>query len=356
MQIQHHGFSPAPKSVLMIENATARAAPAGRFDAPIADLSTTHWDGNGGIFSRRRLQRKAWLYGAVFSERWIVGCAMVDAGLIGSAFIYVFDRTQRQLIEHTALRPMAFGADFAPSPQCHVPCDWVFQSGEQSWRIQPLTNTSGWRIQFSAKDLAVSFDLHDEQQRISALNNSPSSTQSRYSRPFHYTEKLAGAKANLHLRIGSTTHELNEARGVFDFTLGYPPRATLWQWASWTGQLDDGRTLCGNLVAQTMNGLENAVWLGSADGSKTDIIALPQAIFDDTPTDTAQTWLIRTADDRLRIQFTPEGARSERIHLGLLASDFTQPFGALRGIWRDDDGSEHTLTGTGVVERHRALW
>ena len=56
------------------------------------------------------------------------------------------------------------------------------------------------------------------------------------------------------------------------------------------------------------------------------------------------------------MQFTPEGARSERINLGLLASDFTQPFGAFRGVWRDDDGSEHTLTGIGVVERHRALW
>lgn len=357
MPIHYHGFSPAPTSLLTLENAVAHVVPAGRFDAPIGDLSTAHWDGNGKLLSRRRLQRKSWLYGAVFSERWIVGCAIADAGLLGSAFVYAFDRQSRRMMEYNSLRPLAFAADFQPSPNGV----WAFKQGKQSWRIQPLTDQSGWHFQFTHPDWDVSFELHDNRTSISALNNAPSAShRGQPSRPFHYTHKLTGAVANLRLRMHHETHELTNVRGVFDFTLGYPPRATLWQWASWIGQLDDGRTLSGNLVAQTMNGLENAVWLGAANGSKddakTDVIALPQAIFDDLPTDTAQTWQIRTADDRLRMQFTPEGARSERINLGLLASDFTQPFGAFRGVWRDDDGSEHTLTGIGVVERHRALW
>lgn len=341
----YHGFSPAPASLSVTEHGTARVTPAGRFDAPIADLSTHAWDGNGGLLSARRLQRKSWLYGAVFSERWLIGCAVIDAGLIGSAFIYVFDRTTRQLIEHTALRPLAFAAGWMPTPEQN----WAFNSGTKSWCIEPLTESSGWRVRFNSPDWNVDFALYDRGGRISALNNAPG-------RAFHYTEKLAGVPARARLRIGASVHELNAARGVFDFTLGYPPRATLWQWASWVGQLDDGRTLSGNLVAQTMNGLENAVWLSSADGQNTQVIALPQAIFEDTPTDPAQTWRVRTADQRLSLQFTPEGARSEHLNFGVLASDFTQPFGALCGIWRDADGSEHTLTGTGVVERHRALW
>jgi len=265
------------------------------------------------------------------------------------------------MMEYNSLRPLAFAADFQPSPNGV----WALKQGDKSWRIQPLTDQSGWHFQFTHPDWDVSFELHDNRTSISALNNAPSAShRGQPSRPFHYTHKLTGAVANLRLRMHNETHELTDVRGVFDFTLGYPPRATLWQWASWIGQLDDGRTLSGNLVAQTMNGLENAVWIGAAegtregskDGAQTHVIALPQAIFDDLPTDTAQTWQIRTADDRLRMQFTPEGARSERINLGLLASDFTQPFGAFRGVWRDDDGSEHTLTGIGVVERHRALW
>ena len=38
---------------------------------------------------------------------------------------------------------------------------------------------------------------------------------------------------------------------------------------------------------------------------------------------------IRTADDRLRMQFTPK-VRGQHVNLGLLANDFTQPFGAFR--------------------------
>ena len=353
MHIQYHGFSATPVSLRTQQNEFTRVVPAGRFDAPIADLSTTPGDGSGGLLSRRRLQRKGWLYGAVFSERWIVGCAIADAGLLGSAFVYVFDRQSRHMIEYNTLRPLAFAADFQPSPDGV----WSFTQGKKSWRIEPLSHHSGWLFQFNHADLNVSLELHDHHTSISALNNAPSaSSRGQATRPFHYTHKLTGAAAKLHLRMGSETHELTNARGVFDFTLGYPPRATLWQWASWIGELDDGRRLSGNLVAQTMNGLENAVWISAADGTKTDIIALPQAIFDDLPTDAAHTWHIRTADDRLRMQFTPEGARSECINLGVLASDFTQPFGSFRGIWRDNDGSEHALTGIGVVERHRAVW
>lgn len=357
MHIHYHGFSAAPTSLTTTQNSVTRAIPAGRFNAPIGDLSTAHWDTNCGLLSPRRLQRKGWLYGAVFSERWIVGCAIADAGLISSAFVYVFDRQSRLMREYNSLRPLAFSEDFQPSPNGI----WALKQREKSWCIQPLTNQSGWHFQFSHPDLDVSFELHDHRASISALNNAPSALyRGQPSRPFHYTHKLTGATANVHIRIHHEIHDLADVRGVFDFTLGYPPRATLWQWASWVGQLDDGRTLSGNLVAQTMNGLENAVWIGAAnntkDDSKTDVIALPQAIFDDLPTDTAQTWQIRTADDRLRMQFMPEGARSECINLGLLASDFTQPFGAFHGIWRDDNGNEHTLTGIGVVERHRALW
>lgn len=353
MTVQFHGFSPAPASLLTNENSTPRVVAAGRFDAPIADLATAHWDANASLLSRRRLQRKGWLYGAVFSERWIVGCAIADAGLLGSTFVYVFDRHNRRMIEHSALRPLAFAKDFQPAPNGV----WSFKHRAKSWRIEPLQDIAGWRFHFDHPDLAVDFQLHDAQDSISALNNAPSASRhGQASRPFHYTHKLTGAAANLQLRIGNDNHTLNDTHGVFDFTLGYPPRATLWQWASWTGQLDDGRRLSGNLVAQTMNGLENAVWISAADDTHTDVIALPQAIFDDLPTDIAQIWHIRTADDRLTLQFTPEGARSEAINLGVLASDFTQPFGTFRGIWRDADGSVHTLTGIGVVERHRALW
>ena len=169
-----------------------RVVSAGRFSAPIADLNTAHWDGNGGLLSRRRLQRKSWLYGGVFSERWIVGCAIIDAGLLGSAFIYIFDRETRQFTEHTAIRPLVFPANFQPSPTA----PWSFTSGQKSWRIQPLTNTAGWQFEFtngkSTDEIDVSFELQDNGASISALNNPPSSARAKSHRPLR-TCKINGS-------------------------------------------------------------------------------------------------------------------------------------------------------------------
>ena len=167
MPIHYHGFSAAPASLTTTKNSITHAIPAGRFDAPIGDLSTAHWDANCGLRSPRRLQRKGWLYGAVFSERWIVGCAIADAGLLGSAFVYVFDRQSRRMMEYNSLRPLAFAADFQPSPNGV----WALKQGDKSWRIQPLTDQSGWHFQFTHPDWDVSFELHDNRTSISALNN-----------------------------------------------------------------------------------------------------------------------------------------------------------------------------------------
>ena len=355
------GFTAAPESLLSGAANANRTVSAGRFHGSIANLSTAHWDGNLGVLSRRRLQRKSWVYGAVFSPRWIIGCAVVDAGLISSAFIYVYDRQTQQFIERKAMRPLAFARDFKPQPNSV----WTLSNSKEHWRIAPISKSesNGWQFQFDSADLKIDFTLFDNGSSISALNNSPSSSHPNRSRPFHYTHKIAGLPAKLSLQMNGEhfnsddAHEQNPVRGVFDFTLGYPPRSTLWQWLSWTGTLNDGRKISGNLVAQTMNGLENTVWLENTNEKQLiTVIGMPQTIFDYDPQNMQRAWHIHTVDQRLILEFIPEGMRSESIHLGILASDFIQPFGCLKGIWKDTDGHAHAFTGIGVVEQHRALW
>ena len=104
-----------------------------------------------------------------------------------------------------------------------------------------------------------------------------------------------------------------------------------------------------------MNGLENTAWLRLSDGD-THVLPVAQAVFNYNRADTLQTWAIHTTDGQLRVQFTPEGERSESIHIGAMYSHFTQPFGAFSGVWVDEQGHERALTGIGVVEQHRALW
>ena len=300
--------SPTPDSF-----APAGIVTSGRFNGVIANLSTAQWDGSLGLLSPRRTQRKGWIYGGVMDARFIVGFAIADAGLLGTAFVYVYDRIRKTLIEHKATRPLAFDKNFQPSPQTN----WYLKNGPDEWRIAPLNDTAAWAFSFKNTTLNLAFELMDDGASISALNNAPSKGNSR---PFHYTHKLVGIPARLHLSLNGETHEIIDAQGVFDFTLGYPPRTTLWQWACWVGMLDDGRAFACNLVAQTMNGLENTAWLRLSDGD-THVLPMAQAVFNYNRADTLQTWAIHTTDGQLRVQFTPEGERSESIHIELSASD-----------------------------------
>ena len=284
--------SPTPDSF-----APAGIVTSGRFNGVIANLSTAQWDGSLGLLSPRRTQRKGWIYGGVMNARFIVGFAIADAGLLGTAFVYVYDRIHKTLSEHKATRPLAFDKNFQPSPQTN----WYLKNGSDEWRIAPLNDTAGWAFSFNNTTLNLAFELMDDGASISALNNAPSKGNSR---PFHYTHKLVGIPARLHLNLNGEAHEIMDAQGVFDFTLGYPPRTTLWQWACWVGALDDGRAFACNLVAQTMNGLENTAWLRLSDGD-THVLPMAQAVFNYNRADTLQTWAIHTTDGQLRVQFTP---------------------------------------------------
>lgn len=317
--------------------------------SPIQDLSTAQWDGSCGLLSPRRAQRKAWIYGGVMDARFMIGFAIADAGWLSTAFVYVYDRMYNKLTERKATRLLAFDSKFAPTPQAI----WHLHNGQDKWQIEPLNDRAGWSFSFSSPALDVAFELTDTGHAISALNNAPSKIRTR---PFHYTHKLAGLPAKTNLTLNDEHYNLrHEHHGVLDFTLGYPPRSTLWQWACWVGTLDDGRPFSCNLVAQTMNGLENTAWMHLPDGS-VQVLPLAQAVFNYNPNDTLKPWHIHTADGRLDMQFMPDGARSETIHMGVMYSAFTQPFGRLIGTWLDEDGSIHSLAGFGVVEQHRALW
>lgn len=306
----------------------------GRFAGPIADLATARWDEGGGVFSRRRLQRKTWTYFGVFSERFMLGFAVVDAGYLGTAFIYLYDRQTKRLIEEKASVPFGFSAGFAGS----LGATWALASGGRSWRIAPAGE--GWKASFKGKQLAVELTLGGG-PGMSTL--APS-----LRRPFHYTYKICGMPVAAQVEAHGERHAFN-AEGMIDFTLGYPPRHTTWNWASMTGRDEQGGAVGLNVVAHFTNGLENGLWLDGA------VVPLAQATFEYDPADVLQPWRVRTEDGRVDLRFLPEGKRSEKLSVGLLVSDFAQPFGRFEGEI-EHGGRRRRVTGLGVTEEHLAVW
>ncbi len=307
----------------------------GIYAGAIADLSTTAWDGKGGPLSARRLRRKGWLYVGLYSPRYMMGFAVVDAGLVASAFIYVYDRETGALHEENCVKPLGFASGFAPDWRGA----WALQSRGREWRVD--YDGKAWRLSFNSAAMQMSAEVLDHQRGISVVSSAPG-------RPFHHTYKLGGLAARVTL-AGTQIAAVVEARASLDFSLGYPPRQTTWNWASLDGVTDDGQPLSLNLVAHFLNGLENVLWLGD------QVLPLAQAIFHYVPDDPLAPWSIRTVDGLVALTFTPDGQRREHLNVGVLKSHFNQPFGRFEGVCVTAQG-RRAIHGYGVVEAHQATW
>lgn len=312
-----------------------KPAPFGTYRGAIADTSTREWDGNGGLLSRRRRERKGWLYFGAFSERYMVGFATVDAGLIANGFCYVYDRERDLLVEEGATVPFGFDRNFKPQIDGH----WQLASGGREWKIDP--HDDRWRVRFSGKRLQVDLDIVGPGQGLTAIASS-------IGRPFAHTYKVCALPAEIDVTVDGVAGSATGG-GSLDFTLGYPPRRTIWNWASLHGTTSDGRTVGLNLVGQFMNGQENGLWIDD------ELIALPQAVFEYDANQPLSPWRIRTLDGAVDLEFIAEGRRSQNLRAGVMASVFSQPFGRFTGVIRHR-GEELQLTALGVVEEHDATW
>lgn len=320
--------APLPPAPPALDAGDGRPAASGRYRGAIADLSTAAWDGGG----RRRLERKGWLYVSACTARYSVGYAVVDAGLVATAFVYLFDRDTRVLVEEKAAVPFGFAAGFAPDWRR----PWNLARGGKRWQVLPV-GTQGWQFRYTGRRLRLELDVERGGDGLTAISTAPG-------RPFAHTWKLCALASSLRFTVDGAAVETASSSAI-DFTLGYPPRSALWNWASLDGVTDDGRRFGLNLVAHYMNGLENALWL---DG---ELIPLAQASFAYDPANLLLPWRIRSEDGIVDLRFTPDGQRSERLNAGLLKSRFAQPFGRFEGRVGSAGVSGH-----GVVEEHAALW
>lgn len=321
----------------------AKDAPAlGRYLGLVSDLGTHHWDGSCGLLSARRTRRKAWIFMGAFSERFMAGFAIVDAGLVATAFAYVFDREQKRLWEDKITVPLGF----APSFQGRLDGTWALERNDRSFRITP--RGAGQLAEFRrlhklAESAPFALQLRTRQAGPGMSTIAPSPPE----RPFNFTYKDCDLDIELSLVLGSERHTL-QAHGMLDFTLGYPPRRTFWNWAAGHGAAGESR-LGFNLVAQFNDGMENALWL---DGR---VVPLSQATFSYDPVNLSRPWRINTADGALEATFEPDGQRAENIQAVLLASRFVQLFGRFHGSVTVD-GERRSFTAHGVVEEHHAVW
>jgi Protein of unknown function (DUF2804) len=130
---------------------------------------------------------------------------------------------------------------------------------------------------------------------------------------------------------------------LIDDSAGYHARVTEWEWAAGAGVTPDGRDVRWNLVTGIHDGAagsERRVWV---DGVAREVgpVAFSEALDE-----------VRFAEGGA-LRFAARAERARRDELGIIASDYRQPFGDVSGTL--PDGIE-LASGSGVMERHRARW
>jgi hypothetical protein len=158
-----------------------------------------------------------------------------------------------------------------------------------------------------------------------------------------WTRKQGGVPVHGTVTTGGRTREIRAGRAIVDESAGYHARQTAWHWSAGVGTAEDGRSVAWNLVAglhDDARASERTVWL---DGE-----AHQPGLASFSPGLDAVT----TADGGA-LRFRAEAVRAHREHLGLVVSEYEQPFGTVSGTLPYAGALRE---GHGVMERHTVRW
>jgi hypothetical protein len=297
-------------------------------------IDTSRWDGEG-LFSLRRTKRKSWIFASYLSEEFLVGFAIVDAGLVATAFAYIKNRRTGSFLEEKMIKPFGFSDNFSPD----LYSVWNMSEGKKSWNFSG--DKKMFHLDFKGEGFSIKANTENNLKGLSVL--APSKN-----RPFHYTYKNMNLPSEIEIHFEGISRKLKGAVSI-DFSKGFPPREIYWNWASLIGVLPDGEKIAFNLIDRFNENLENAIWI------KDQIYSLSEVTFQyKKPLSTYNT-IIQSKVPGLNIVFSPEGRRFEDLDFIFYKSQFVQAFGTFEGEL-DFKGETMKIRGIGLLEEHSALW
>lgn len=311
----------------------------GRYRHPIADPS---------LGKTNRWRTKEWHYHSVVSDEWFLGVALVQLGYVANAFLYLVERAApAKRREHEALSPLGRALSFAPSS---VRGETLWQRGRE--RIA-MRYREGWSLEL---DLRLDGERLSGEIQIEPRESLAVAFPLAPDRPA-YTHKAGGLPARGALQLGARDIDLCGALATLDWTRSLARRHTRWKWASFAGRGSDGRVVGLNLSADVYDqpegsSHENAAFVEGVTHS------LGGVVFELPADPERDPWHIASRQgDEVKLEFRPLGARKQSLNLGLVRSDFIQPYGSFHGRLAPAGAEPVSVDGVfGVVENHDALW
>jgi hypothetical protein len=303
-----------------------------------------------GLYGRMRL--KEWQHFGVVSDDFYFGFAIVDARYLGNSFCYFLDRNTGKMVEHDRIAPpgIAKVARELWEGVCH------FRFFGYDIRVDNRLNESRHHLEVDIKgstknpsitaEIEVTEDLEKTQPLVLV---SPLKGE----RP-SYTHKVA-CPAEGEIKFGGMPYSFDRDTGValIDVTKTFFPYNTFWNWATCAGHDSKGRQVALNLskgISMREDDInDNCLWV---DGK---LSFLGVARFNLNPEAVLEPWRIEASSGKCNLEFEPQGERSGKINLGVIKSDFHQPYGTFRGTAVDSKGETHEIDNYfGVCEHHFA--
>lgn len=323
----------------------------GRFLHPVQIINhqdfvyTDPFDNKASTLARH-FHLKQFQFVGLVSERYILGCAIVSLKYVSNAFVYLFDRKSGQILENSLLQPLSLHCSMSNEPEAGI---HRFHKGNTRFTFFSQPGRKHVEI-FAGNDIHIDFTVSEP----SGFQPIAVCTRTGFN-GWTYTQKANALTAKGNIRWGSLEIPVEEQTflGGYDWSCGYMRRQTAWNWASISGHLPDGRSIGANLACgvNETGFTENGFWI---DG---ELNELGPINFQFDKRDRQSNWRLRDINDKIDLEFTPEGKRCEKLDLWLLASNFTQLAGRFNGTLITEKGQKIRMIDVpGFCEDHYAKW
>ncbi len=297
----------------------------------------------------RRLRLKEWVGFGLCHPDLYGGILVQHAGFAASGAVYLYDRRRRRHFEWSV---------FDLPTRAHMP--------ESLWQDETRCGRSSRRIHFEhdldhgrhhidvavkagrgMPELRVDLELRQDLRRTEPLVISLPIGPEHHT----YTHK-SPLETSGTIRIGEDVYTFDPARDLcnLDEQKTFYPYRSHWRWGSFAVHTAAGRAVMLNVVNQMTppdQPGEDAMWV---DG-KLHWLSRPTI----EPTAEDGVWRVADAEGRLELSFRSEGAKSERLNLGLAAIDYAQYYGEWSGMLVDGQGETHRIEAAfGALEQMQA--
>lgn len=358
-----------------------------------------------------RMFKKQWWYFSVSNDRFFVGAALVKFSYISDTFVYVYDKETKVFHKYAGRLPLGLGVNIPdiplgcatwgtpqnefvedqnawievcvlppPTGQIRLRCNVPVSNSKHKFRLDVTSSGAGGGGNNMNEKLFVQFPIGGNTARVGNFC------------------KDGAVKVQGTLRLNNEefaiSNEHNNALVNLDLTNSVPAYRTAWKWVSFTDNqaivtqppstngiwplastkkttvesfainlsedvYDVAVLSSGDKPAHVIS-IENVLWIGNkmyALKYPVQINVPPQPHVDEWTITSSQSEFFE--EEKVDLSFKPEGNQKDLTDLGVIVSDFIQPFGRFKGkilLQSNIIIEVNEKTAFGVTEDHFALW